>query len=93
MGIKQKNWFKRLGWIGVALCGLCCALPVIGAAVGIASLTVLSFYLEKIAITFLSLAAFFFWYGWYSKRKKHKPCTPSCDTKCDCKEEPVIAKE
>ena len=83
MGIKPKNWFKRLGWIGVALCGLCCALPVIGAAVGIASLAVLSFYLEKIAIVVLALAGFFFLYAWYNKRKKTKACI---STSCDCKE-------
>ena len=87
-----KSWYKKLGWTGLALCGLCCALPIIGAAVGMASLTVLSFYLEKIGILALGLAAFFFWYSWYGKRKKAKSCDTSCETDCSCKEEAVIQK-
>ena len=83
----NKSWYKKLGWTGIALCGLCCALPIIGTAVGMASLTALSVYLEKIGILALGLAAFFFWYAWYSKRKKAKACSTSCDTNCECKTE------
>lgn len=83
---------KKMGWLGIALCGLCCALPIIGAAVGMASLTALSFYLEKIGILALGLAAFFFWYAWYNKKKKAKACATSCDTNCDCKPETVAQK-
>lgn len=89
----KKSWYKRLGWTGVVLCGLCCALPIIGAAVGIASLTAISFYLEKIGILALGLAAFFFWYAWYSKRKKAKECATSCDTNCECKTETAAQSE
>jgi|APMI01.1.fsa_nt_gi membrane protein implicated in regulation of membrane protease activity len=87
METTKKSWYKRLGWTGVALCGLCCALPLIGTAVGMASLTALSVYLEKIWILALGLAAFFFWYDWYSKRKKAKACATSCETNCECKPE------
>lgn len=87
METTKKSWPKRLGWTSIALCGLCCALPIIGTALGMASLTALSFYLEKIGILALGLAAFFFWYAWYSKKKKAKACTTSCDTGCDCKTE------
>ncbi|MEQ1797106.1 MAG: hypothetical protein ABL872_04085, partial [Lacibacter sp.] len=66
--------------------------PIIGAAVGMASLTALSVYLEKIAILVLGIAAFFFWYAWYNKRKKAKACATSCDTDCDCKPETVVQK-
>lgn len=78
---------KKMGWVGISLCALCCALPIIGTAIGMASLTALSFYLEKIGILALGLAAFFFWYAWYSKKKKAKACATSCDTGCDCKPE------
>lgn len=76
---------KKMGWIGISLCALCCALPIIGAAIGMASLTALSFYLEKIGILALGIAAFFFWFAWYKKRKKAKVCATSCDTNCECK--------
>ncbi len=89
----SKKWYKRLGWTGIALCGLCCALPVIGAAIGMASLTALSFYLEKIGIFALALAAFFFWYAWYNKNKKNKTCTTSCETNCDCKEKNITEQK
>lgn len=86
----NNKWYKRLGWAGIVLCGLCCALPIIGTAIGIASLTALSFYLEKIGILALGLAAFFFLYALYNKRKKVKSCTRSCDTGCDCKTENAV---
>lgn len=85
MGTIKKNWSKRLGWAGIFLCGLCCAMPIIGTAIGLASLTVLSFYLEKIGILALGITAFFFWFTWYKKRKQAKACATSCETDCNCK--------
>lgn len=87
METTKKNWYKRLGFTGIALCGLCCALPIIGTAIGMASLTALSFYLEKIGILALVIAAFLFWLAWYKKRKKEKACATSCNTNCACKTE------
>ena len=78
---------KKMGWIGISLCALCCALPIIGAALGMASLTTLSFYLEKISIIALGIAALLIWFAWYKKRKQAKACAASCDTNCDCKPE------
>lgn len=85
---KSNALAKKLGLAGIALCGLCCMLPVIGAAIGMASLTAISFYLEKIGILALGFAAFFFWYAWYRKRKRAAACTTSCDTNCTCKNTP-----
>lgn len=82
---KQNPTAKKLGWTGIILCGFCCALPIIGTAAGITSLTAISVYLEKIGILILGLAAFFFWYAWYSKRKNEKVCATSCETGCECK--------
>jgi hypothetical protein len=81
----KNKWYKRFGWMGIALCGLCCALPIMGTAIGMASLTALSFYLEKIGILAFGLSAFFFWYAGYSKKKKEKACKTSCDDNCNCK--------
>lgn len=89
MGTNKNNWYKRLGWAGITLCGLCCALPIIGTAIGIASLTAISVYAEKISILAFGIAAFFFWYVWYSKRQKAKACTTSYSTECGCKTESV----
>jgi hypothetical protein len=86
METTKKSWSKKLGWTGIVLCGLCCALPIIGTAIGMASLTALSFYLEKIGFLALGLTAFFLWYAGYSK-KKSNACTTSCDTDCNCKQE------
>jgi hypothetical protein len=55
-----------------------------------ASLTALSVYFEKIGILALGLAGLFFWYAWYSKRKKAKACTTTCDTNCECKPETAV---
>ena len=84
---KTTSAAKKMGWLGISLCALCCALPIIGTAVGMASLTALSFYLKKIGILALGIAAFFFLFAWYKKRKKAKACAISCDTNCNCKPE------
>ncbi len=84
---KTTSIAKKMGWAGIALCGLCCALPIIGTAIGMASLATLSFYLEKIGILALGITAFFFGYALYKRRKKAKTCSTSCDTNCYCKTE------
>ncbi len=82
---------RRLGFLGFVLCGLCCALPVIGAAIGMASLTGIAVYLEKISIVVISLTAFFLWYGWYSRHKSSRILqTCSCKTNCDCKTDTIV---
>ncbi len=76
--------FKKMGWLNIGLCGLCCALPIIGTITGISSLTVLSLYLEKISVLALVLAGIFFFYGFYKEKQRTKVCVESCDTNCDC---------
>lgn len=81
----MKKWYKKLRWAGIILCGVCCALPLIGAAIGLASITTLAFYLEKTGIAALVLAALFFSYSVYKTRKKTATCTTTCDVNCECK--------
>jgi hypothetical protein len=87
---KSNSVAKKMGWAGIVLCGLCCTLPIIGTAVGMASLTALSVYFEKIGMLALGLAAFFFWYAWYNKRKRAKACATSCGTNCECEPEATV---
>lgn len=73
---KMEKTAKKIGWLGITLCGLCCALPIIGAVVGISSLTAIAFYLEKIGIVALGLAGIFFAYYFYQKNQAKKPVQP-----------------
>jgi mercuric ion transport protein len=70
---------KTLGFLGIGLCALCCALPIIGIVAGASILSTLALYAEKIAVVLvLSAAAFGIWF--YRKRQ-----APTCDIDCDCK--------
>ena len=73
---------KILGFLGIGLCALCCALPIIGIVGGASILTAIAAYAEKIAVIslILSVAAVGIWY--YRKRQ-----APACSTDCSCKEE------
>lgn len=74
-------FYKKLGWVSGGLCGLCCALPIIGAVAGVSSLTIISVYLEKIGIIALGASGIFFIYAYYQKRNKAKSCTASCEVR------------
>jgi len=86
--VKAPN-YKKLGWVSIGLCGLCCALPIVGAIAGMSSLTVIAVYLEKIGIIALGAAGILFIYSFYQKRNQAKSCTDSCDVNCDCKTVPI----
>jgi len=79
---KSKKLFKSLGFIGIALCAACCALPIVAVLAGVGTLTALSTYFEWAGIAALVLALGFF--GIYFMRKKK---VPSCDVDCNCKTE------
>lgn len=70
---------KKLGLLGIGLCGICCALPLIGAVIGISSLTVIAFYLEKIGIVLIGIAGIFFLYYRYKQTQSAKACNVNCD--------------
>lgn len=77
-------FYRKLGLAGIGLCGLCCALPMIGTLIGIGSLTAIAFYLEKFGIFVLGLAVIFFAYNYFKKRQKAKSCETSCAVNCGC---------
>jgi mercuric ion transport protein len=74
---------KTLGFLGLGLCALCCALPIIGIVGGASILSAIALYAEKIAVVLLILSAAFFAIWLYRKRQ----APPTCSIDCDCKEE------
>ncbi len=82
---KEKSTHNKLGWLGIGLCGLCCLFPVIGALIGLSSLTVIAFYMEKLGILVLGLAMIFFVYDYFKKRQSSPSCETSSNVDCDCK--------
>lgn len=78
-------FLKNLGWASIALCGLCCALPVLGGIIRISSFTLIAYYFEKISIIILVLGFLFFIYISLKKKKISKVCSASCGTDCECK--------
>ncbi len=79
---------KNLGLLGIGLCALCCALPIIGIVGGAGILASIAMYAEKIALVLLIISAAFF--GVWLYRKKQAP--PSCSIDCSCKTEVNNAK-
>ena len=84
----QTNLFKNFGFAGIALCAICCALPIAGAIFGIGTLTVLAKYFEWAGIAAIVLALTFF-IVWTVKKKK----APACDIDCGCKTENLKVKD
>ena len=79
---------KNIGLLGIGLCALCCALPIIGIVGGAGILATIALYAEKIAIVLLiiSVASFAIW----QYRKRLAP--PACSIDCDCKTESMELK-
>ena len=74
---------KTLGFLGIGLCALCCALPVIGIVGSAGILSTISVYAEKAALVLLIASAAILAVWLY--RKKEAP--PACSTDCSCKTE------
>lgn len=92
MKTKSKKGFKTIGWLGVFACGLCCALPILGAAVGMGSLVAIAAYLEKAGLILLIVSAISFVVYFIRKRKEKKECGTMCSTDCTCKSENLNEK-
>lgn len=80
---------KSIGLLGIGLCAICCALPVLGIIGGAGILATVALYAEKIALVLLiiSVASFGIW----QYRKSQAP--PACSIDCDCKPEDAEAKK
>jgi len=74
---------KNMGLLGIGLCALCCALPIIGIVGGAGILATIALYAEKIAMVLLIISAASFAIWQYRKRQ----APPACSIDCDCKTE------
>ena len=77
-----------MGLIGLGLCALCCAMPIIGIVGGTGLLALISLYAEKIAMTMLIISVGLFAFWLYKKNQ----VPPSCSTDCSCKPENTESK-
>lgn len=72
--VKRKGKMARfLGFLGIGLCGLCCALPIIGIVGGAGLLSTIVVYAEKIALVLLIVSVAAFAIAFYQRRK-----SPTC---------------
>ena len=86
---KSGKWAKNIGLVGLSLCALCCALPIIGIVGGTGLLAMLSLYAEKIALILLIISGGLFAFWMYKKNQ----APPSCSTDCSCKTENTESKQ
>lgn len=73
---------KTLGFIGIGLCALCCALPIVGIIGSAGILSTISLYADHAALVFLILSAAFLAVWFYRKRHVSR----SCSTDCSCQD-------
>ncbi len=85
---KSGKLAKNLGLLGIGLCALCCALPIVGIVGGAGILTTVAFYAERTALVLLIISAALFAIWLYRKRQ----APPTCSIDCDCKTENAQAK-
>jgi hypothetical protein len=91
---KSKNsLFKKLGFSGIGLCALLCALPIIGTVLGIGALTAAAAYFEKIGLAVLVLSGGLLGYWFIKKKRSAEAVVPSCDIHCGCKTEASAVSE
>ncbi len=83
---KASRFVKKLGFLGIGLCALCCALPVAGAIAGIGAFSVLAVYFEKIGLALLIASAGLLVVGLMRQRKADVSDSEgsSCSTNCAC---------
>ena len=66
---ESKSMFKGPGFVGVALCAACCALPIFGVMLGVGALSVLSKYFEWAGVAALVFALVFLAIYYFKKRQ------------------------
>lgn len=85
---EQGKWAKNVSLLGIGLCALCCALPIIGIVGGAGILATIAVYAERIAIVLLIISGASFAIWQYKKRQ----APPACSIDCDCKTENLESK-
>ncbi|WP_316826293.1 hypothetical protein [Pedobacter miscanthi] len=77
------SMFKKMGFVRIGLCSVCCLLPMIAASIGMASVSALSFYLEKTGFILVLLGGAAFLYDLNSSKRKPVNCGDNCGCKAD----------
>lgn len=85
---KPALWAGKMGLLGIGMCALCCALPVLGIVGGTGAMAFLSLYAEKIALALLVISASLFAF-WQYKRIQ----APTCSVDCSCKTESATSTD
>ena len=80
---KRGKWAKNMGFLGLGLCALCCATPIIAIVGSTGVLSILSLYAERAALVMLIFSTGVFTFWLYKKRT----APPSCPTDCSCGDE------
>lgn len=83
---KKIKTAKRLGILGIVLCGACCAIPLL-PFIGAGAAASLAFWSEKIGLACLVGAAVFFMI--YLIRKRNQKT--ACATDCECRDKATAA--
>ncbi len=83
--MKQRNILsrmtpKRLALSTAALCAGCCAIPVVGLALGFTAVAGLGIYFERAAVGFLVAGVLLFTYMQIKQRNA------ACAVDCSCKD-------
>jgi hypothetical protein len=74
--------YKRVSFIGIGLCAVCCLFPMFAVLLGMGALTLLMGFLEWAGIVSM-LAAVVFFVIYFARRRK----APACEIDCRCKDE------
>ena len=77
--------YSKFGLAGIGLCGLCCALPVIGTILGMGSMMAIGYYLDKAAFIMIAIAMMVFIFTFYKKLIKPRADETAPDLKEDCR--------
>ena len=77
---KPKTTTRRLAWVAGILCAGCCAVPLVGIAMGSAAVAGLAVYSEKIALAAAAVSLV----AWLVYTRTRSQRAASYDLECGC---------
>jgi hypothetical protein len=84
----SKNTFKRVAFIGIAMCGICCSLPALSLIFGLSAVNAAAGFFGWVGLSVTVTSVAFLVIYYFKKRKLH-----SCHAECGCKEKQKIEIE
>ena len=87
--LKPETTARRFAWIAGILCVGCCAVPLIGIAMGSAAVAGLAVYSEKIALAAAAMGLI----AWLIYTRIRSQQAPSCDLDCGCRPKNKASQE